>query len=199
MKIAGSTNRSLLPGSYGTTGVTMTHHPCWHIMKYTGPSPDDRTVADGNSGGHINICGNPNPISHCYGFWGSLELRIVIIMTRSAKKTLLRDDRMLADLYRSDGIEPGIVADPRIIADLDPPGIMQPRPGMHYYLSPHFTPKNFQQHPAKTVAGKGRKVKQGFLAKEPQENEKFWTAIVEPGVVPLIQAEEGHLSAHGLL
>jgi hypothetical protein len=35
-KIAGSTNRSLSPGSYGPTGITMTHHPCRHIMKYTG-------------------------------------------------------------------------------------------------------------------------------------------------------------------
>jgi hypothetical protein len=79
------------------------------------------------------------------------------------------------------------------------PGIMQPRPGMHDYLFAHFTPKNFQQPSAKTVAGKGRKVKQGFLAKEPQKNEKFRTAIVEPGVVPLIQTEEGHLSAPGPL
>jgi len=177
----------------------MTHHLWRHVMKYTGPSPDDRIVADGNSGGHIHIGGNPNAVSHGYGFGGGLELRIVIIMTRSAQKAFLRDDRVLADLYRGDGIEPGIVTDPRIIADLDPPGIMQPGPGMHYYLFPYFTPKNFQQHPAKTVAGKGRKVKQGFLAKEPQENEKFRTAIVEPGVVPLIQTEEGHLSAHGLL
>ena len=161
-------------------------------MKYTGPSPDDRTVANGNAGGHIHICGNPNPVSHCYGFCGGLEMRIVMIMTRGAQKALLRNDRMFADLYRRHGIEPGIVADPRIIADLDPPRIIQPRPGMHYYLFPYFTPKNFQQHPAKTVAGKGRKVKKGVLAEEPEENEKFRPTIIKTGVVPLIQTEEGH-------
>lgn len=168
-------------------------------MKDTGPRPDDRIVAEGDPGGHIYICGNPDALSHRYGLVRGLEMRIVMIMTRSAKKASLRDDRMLADLDRRDGIEPGIVADPRIIADLDPPGEMEPRPGMHYDLLSDFTPENFEQPPAKTIARQGRKPKQGLLAEEPQENEKFRAAIVEPGMVPLVKTEEGHLSAHDLL
>ena len=121
-------------------------------------------------------------------------------MTRCAEKTLLRDDGLLADLYRGDGIKPGIVADPRIIADLDPPGKTQARPGMHEYLLAYLTPENFEQPPAKTIARQWRKAKQGLLAEEPQENEKFWPAIVKPGMVPLMKTVEGHdpLSAEQL-
>jgi hypothetical protein len=87
----------------------------------------------------------------------------------------------------------------RCIANPGPLGIMDPCPGIHYYLFPYFTPKNLPQHPAKVVAGLGRRVKQGFQTMEPQVNKKFRMGIIEPGVVPLIQAEEGHLSALGLL
>jgi len=168
-------------------------------MKDAGPRPDDRIVANRHSGGHKYICGNPDAVSHGNRIFRGFEARIAIIMTRGAEKALLRDDGLLADLYRGDGIEPGIVADPRIIADLDPPGKMEPRPGMHYYLLSDFAPENFEQPPAKTIAGQGRKPKQGLLAEEPQENEKFRAAIVEPGMVPLVKTEEGHLSAHDLL
>ncbi len=121
----------------------MTHHPCRHIMKNTGSSPNDRIVANRDSGGYIHVCGNPDAVSHGYGVWGGLEVGIVMIMTRSTKKAFLRDDSVLADLYRGNGIEPGIVADPREIPDLDPPGKMEPRPGMHYYLLSYFTTENF--------------------------------------------------------
>jgi hypothetical protein len=142
-KIAGSTNRSLPPGFYGATGVTMTHHPGRHIMKDTGPSPNDRIVANRDSGGYVHVCGNPDAVSHGYGVWRGLEVRIVMIMTRSAKKAFLRDDCLLADLDRGDGIEPGVVADPRIIANLDAPGEMQPGPGMHDYLLAEPAPEHF--------------------------------------------------------
>jgi hypothetical protein len=143
MKIAGSTKRSLPPGSYGATGIALTHHPCRHIMKYTGSSPNDRVVANRDSGGYVHVCGNPDAVSHGYGISRGLKVRIVMIMTRSAKKAFLRDDGLLADLDRSDGIEPGIVADPRIIANLDAPGKMQPRPGMHDYLLAELTSECF--------------------------------------------------------
>ena len=168
-------------------------------MEDTGPRSDDRIVANRNSGGHKHICGDPDAVSHGYRVFRGFEARIAIIMTRSAEKALLRDDGLLADLYRGDGIEPDIVADPRIIADLDPPGKMQPRPGMHYYLLADFTPENFEQPPAKTIARQGRKAKQGLLAEEPQKNEEFRAAVVEPGMVPIVKTEEGHLSAHDLL
>ena len=93
-------------------------------MKHTGASPDDRIVADGDSRGHIHIRGNPDAVSHRYGLVRQPEAWIAIIMTRSTKKALLRNDRMIADLDRIHGIEPGIVADGRMIADLDAPGIM---------------------------------------------------------------------------
>ena len=112
-------------------------------MKHTGASPDDRIVADGDSRGHIHIRGNPDAVSHGYRVVRGFEVRIAIIMTRGAEKALLRDDGLLADLYRGDGIKPGIVADPRIIADLDPPRKMEPRPGMHNYLPAEFTPEHF--------------------------------------------------------
>ena len=121
-----------------------------------------------------------------------------MIMTRSAKKAFLRDDCLLADLDRGDGIEPGIVADPRIIANLDAPREMQPRPGMHYYLLANFTAENFEQPPAKTIARQGRKAEQSLLAKKPKENEKLRAAIVEPGMVPLVKTEEGRRSAQCL-
>ena len=168
-------------------------------MKYTGSSPNNRIVANRNSGGHIHVCGNPDAVSHGYGVWRGLEVRIVMIMTRSAKKAFLRDDGLFADLYRGDGIEPGIVADPRIIANLDPPGKMEPRPGMHDYLLADLTTEHFEQPPAETIARQGRKAEQGLLAEEPQENEKLGAAIVEPGMVPLVKTEEGHVSAHDLL
>jgi len=160
-------------------------------MKYTGPGPDNRIVANRHSGGYKHICGNPDAVSHGYRGVRGFEVGIAIIMTRGAEKALLRDDGLLADLYRGDGIKPGIVADPRVIADFDPPGKMQARPGMHYYLLTHFTPENFEQPPAKTIARQWRKAKQGLLAEEPQENEKFGPAIVEPGMVPLMKTVEG--------
>jgi hypothetical protein len=44
---------------------------------------------------------------------------------------------------------------------------------MHYYLLADFTPENFEQPPAKTIARQGRKTEQSLLAKKPQENEKL--------------------------
>ena len=167
-------------------------------MKDTGPRPDNRIVANRNSGSHKHICGNPDAVSHGYRGARGFEARIAIIMPRSTQKALLRDDCLLADFYRGDGIKPGIVADPRIIADHNPPGKMQPRPGMHYYFFSDFTPESFEQHPAKTIARQGRKAKQGLLAQEPQKNDKFRATIVEPGMVPLVKTEERHLSAHDL-
>ena len=120
-------------------------------------------------------------------------------MTRSAKKAFLRDDGLFADLYRGDGIEPGIVADPRIIANLDPPGKMEPRPGMHEYLLAYLTTEHLEQPPSETIARQGGKAEQGLLAKKPQEDEKLGTAIVEPGMVPLVKTEKGHVSAQLLL
>ena len=73
-------------------------------MKYTGSSPNDRIVANLDSRGYIHVCSNPDTVSHGYGFLRGLEMRIVVIMTRSAEKALLRDDCLLADLYRGDGI-----------------------------------------------------------------------------------------------
>jgi len=93
-------------------------------MEYTGSRPNDRIVAKRHSGGDIHVCGDPDAVSHGYGFMRGLEVRIVMIMTRSAKKALLRNNRLFADLYRRDGIEPNVVADPGIIADLDAPGIV---------------------------------------------------------------------------
>jgi len=176
----------------------MTHHPGRHIVKYTGPSPDDRIVANRDSGGYVHVCGNPNAVSHGYGVWRGLEVRIVMIMTCSAKKAFLRDDGLLADLDRGDGIEPGIVADPRIIANLDAPGEMQPGPRMHDYLLAELTSERFEQPPAKTIARQGRKAEQGLLAEEPQENEKLGAPIVEPGMVPLVKTEKGRVSAQCL-
>lgn len=121
----------------------MTHHPCRHIMKYTGSSPNDRVVANRDSGGYIHVCGNPDAVSHGYGVLRGLKVRIVVLMTRSAKKAFLRNDGLLADLYGGDGIEPGIVADPRIVADLDAPGEMQPRPGMDDDLLAELTSEQF--------------------------------------------------------
>lgn len=141
--ITGSTSRSPLPGSYRAAGVTITHHPCGHILKYTGPGPDDRIVANRDSGSDIHVCGNPDAVPHGYGVVRGLEVRIVMIMTRSAKKAFLRNDGLLTDLDRGDGIEPGIVADPRIIADLDAPGKMKPGPGMHDYLLAELTSEHF--------------------------------------------------------
>ena len=80
-------------------------------MKHTGPSPDDRIVTNGNSRSHKHIGGDPDAVSHYYGLVCELEAWIVIIMRRGAQKTLLRNGRMLADLYRRDGIKPGIVTD----------------------------------------------------------------------------------------
>ena len=100
-------------------------------MKHTRPSPDNRIVTDGDSGGHIHIGSNPDTVAHRYGLVRKLEVWIFIIMTRSTQKALLRNYRMIPDSYWSNGIEPGIIADGRMIADLDAPGIMQPRPGTH--------------------------------------------------------------------
>ena len=80
-------------------------------MKYTGPGPDDCIVAYGNPGGHKHIGGDPDAISNRYGLVREFEAWIVIIMRCCAQKALLRNGRMLADLYRRDGIKPGIVTD----------------------------------------------------------------------------------------
>jgi len=108
----------------------VTHHSGGQVLKDAGPGPDNRIIADGDAGGHIDIRGNPHPVAHGYGLVGGLETGIVIIMPRSAQKALLGDDRMLADLDGGDGIEPGVVADPGTIADFDAPGIVQAGPGM---------------------------------------------------------------------
>jgi hypothetical protein len=168
-------------------------------MKYTRPSPNDRVVANRNARGHIHVCGNPDAVPHGYGVRGGLEVGIVMIMTRRAKKAFLRNDGLLADLYRGNGIKPGIVADPGIIPDFDPPGKMEPGPGMHDYLPAYLTTESFEQPPAETIARQGGKAEQGILAKKPQEDEKLGTAIVKPGMVPLVKTEEGHFLVHGLL
>jgi hypothetical protein len=176
----------------------MTHHPGRHILKYTRSSPNDRVVANGDSGGYVNVCGNPDAFPHGYGALRGLEVRIVMIMTRSAKKAFLRNDGLLPDLDRGNRIEPGIIADPRIIANLDAPGKVQPRPGMHDYLLAELTTERLEQSPAKTIARQGREAEQGVLAEEPQENKKLRAAIVKPGMVPLVKPEEGRVSAQCL-
>ena len=70
---------------------------------------------------------------------------------------------------------------------------------MHDYLLAYFTTESFEQPPAETIARQGGKAEQGLLAKKPQEDEKLGPAIVEPGMVPLVKTEEGHVSAQRLL
>jgi hypothetical protein len=65
---------------------------------------------------------------------------------------------------------------------------------MHDDILADFTPESFEQPPAQPIAGEGRKAEQGLLTKEPQEDEKFRATVIEPGMVPLIKTEEGHLS-----
>jgi hypothetical protein len=114
--------------------MTVTHHPRRHILKYTGPGPNDRVISNGDSRGNIHIGGNPDAFSHGYGLVREPEAGIVIIVTRRTKKAFLRNDRMLPDLYRIDRIEPGIFAYLGMIADLDAPGIMQAGSRTHFYL-----------------------------------------------------------------
>jgi hypothetical protein len=172
----------------------MTHHLSRYIMKYTGSNSNNRIVANGDSGGYIHVRSNPDTASHGYGSVRGLEMRIFIVMARSAKKAFLRDDCMLADLDRRDGIEPDILADPRVIANSYPPGKMYPGPGMHEDILADRTPESFEQPPAEPIAGKRRKAEQDILAQEPQDDENLWATIIEPGMVPLIKTEERHVS-----
>lgn len=160
--------RRFQPCVHRTRGRSHTNHHFRQIAEYGTARAYDGSFADGDTRRNEYVRGNPDLIFDHDGKCLYVKTRRLVVMRTRAQITFLRNDGVCAYCNSCKTIKDGVVADPRMIADLQFPRVGNLDAGSHNDALTDLRSEATQQPSPKSVHHLRRCPEQSRLHQPPQ-------------------------------